>query len=141
MACMVLKGGLNTYCDCFSFLTNVNEYCWLDVMNSILFDFNTCKHYKNLVWSYSADYARSLLQKNATLEPWTGLIDGRWIDEEWLVNYLCVYYYYPMFIILCFQLIRLILRWSKCILFYSWSNKYLECCLLEKEKRKNSENR
>ena len=43
VACMVLKGGLNTYWEYFSFLANVNEYYWLDVMNSILFDFNTCK--------------------------------------------------------------------------------------------------
>ena len=27
VTCMVLKGGLNTYWECFSFLTNVNEYC------------------------------------------------------------------------------------------------------------------
>ena len=27
----------------FSFLTNVIEYCWLDVMNNILFNLNTCK--------------------------------------------------------------------------------------------------
>ena len=40
MACMMCKGGLNTYWECFSFLANVNEYCWLDVMNSILYDLN-----------------------------------------------------------------------------------------------------
>ena len=91
--------------------------------------------YKNLEQSRDADYARSHPQMNATLEQWTELIEGRWTNEDWLVNYLCVYYYYPMFTILCCQLIRLILRWSKCILFYSWSNKYFEYCLLEKIKK------
>ena len=66
--------------------------------------------YKKLVQSHGADYARSHPQKNATLEQWTGLIDGKWTNEEWLVSYLCVYYYYPMFTILCCQMIRLILR-------------------------------
>ena len=92
--------------------------------------------YKKLVQSHSADYAKSHQPKNAKLELWIELIDGRWTNEDWLVNYLCVYYYYPIFTILCCKLIRLILRWSKCILFYSWSNKYLECCLLEKIKKK-----
>ena len=96
--------------------------------------------YKKLVQSHGADYVRSHLPKNATLELWIELIDGRWTNEDWLVYYLCVYYYYPMFTILCCKLIRLILRWSKCIQFYSWSKKYLECCLLEKS-RKKSENR
>ena len=91
--------------------------------------------YKKLKQSHGADYAKSHLQINATLKQWTELIDRRWTNENWLVNYLCVYYYYPMFTILCCQLIRLILRWSKCILLYSWSNKYLECCLLEKIKK------
>ena len=72
--------------------------------------------YKKLIQSHGANYARSHPSKN----------------EDWLVNYLCIYYYHPMFTILCCKLIRLILRWSKCILFYSWFNKYLECCLLEK---------
>ena len=66
--------------------------------------------YKNLEQSRDADYARSHPQMNATLEQWTELIEGRWTNEDWLVNYLCVYYYYPMFTILCCQLIRLILR-------------------------------
>ena len=88
--------------------------------------------YKKLVQSHSADYAKSHQPKNAKLELWIELIDGRWTNEEWLSNYLCVYYYYyPMFTILCCKLIRLMLRWSKCILFYSSSNKYLECRLLE----------
>ena len=91
--------------------------------------------YKKLVQSHGVDYARSHPDKNVTLEQWTELINGRWTKEDWLVNYLCVYYYYPMFTILCCQLIRLILRWSKCILFYSWSNKYFKCCLLEKIKK------
>ena len=91
--------------------------------------------YKKLKQSHGANYARSHPQMNVTLEQWTELIDGRWTNEDWLVNYLCIYYYYPMFTILCCQLIRLIFRWSKCILFYSWSNKYLECFLLEKIKK------
>ena len=91
--------------------------------------------YKKLIQSHGANYARSHPPKNDKLELWTELIDGRWTNEDWLVNYLCVYYYYPMFTILCCQLIRLKLRWSKCILFYSWSTKYLECCLLEKIKK------
>ena len=97
--------------------------------------------YKKLVQSHGADYARSHPPKNATLELWTKVIDGRWANEDWLVNYLCIYYYYPMFTILCCQMIRLIHRWSKYILFYSWSNKYLECSLLEKKSRNNFENR
>ena len=92
--------------------------------------------YKKLKQSYGADYARSHPQMNATIKQLTELIDGIWTTEDWLVNYLCIYYYYyPIFTILCCQLIRLIFRWSKCILFYSWSNKYLECCLLEKIKK------
>ena len=91
--------------------------------------------YKKLVQSHGADCAKSHSPKNAKLKLWIELIDERWTNEDWLVNYLCVYYYYPIFTILCFKLIRLILRWSKCILFYSWSNKYLECCLLEKIKK------
>ena len=90
---------------------------------------------KKLVQSHGADYARSHLPKNATLKLWIELINGRWTNEDWLVNYLCVYYYYSMFTILCCKLIILLLRWSKCILFYSWSNKYFECCLLEKIKK------
>ena len=67
--------------------------------------------YKKLVQSHGADYARSHPPKNATLEQWTKLIDGRWTNEDWLVNYLCVYNYYLMFNwILCCQLIRLIFR-------------------------------
>ena len=57
--------------------------------------------YKKLVQSHRADYVRSHPQKNATLEQWTELIDGRWTNEDWLVNYLCVYYYYVIFTILC----------------------------------------
>ena len=66
--------------------------------------------YKKLIQSHGADYARSHPPKNAKLELWTELINGRWTNEEWLVNYLCVYYYYLMFTILCCKLIRLILR-------------------------------
>ena len=44
--------------------------------------------YKKLEQAHGADYARSHPQKNATLEQWTKLIDGRWTNEEWLVNYL-----------------------------------------------------
>ncbi|KAL0013511.1 hypothetical protein SO802_000580 [Lithocarpus litseifolius] len=40
--------------------------------------------YKKLVQSHSADYARSHPPKNATLEQWTELIDGRWTNEDWL---------------------------------------------------------
>ena len=90
---------------------------------------------KKLVQSHGANYARSHPSKNATLKLWIELINGRWTNEDWLVNYLCVYYYYPMFTILCCKLIILLLRWSKCILFYSWSNKYFECCLLDKIKK------
>ena len=49
--------------------------------------------YKKLVQSHGVDYARSHPPKNATLELWTELIDGRWTNEDWLVNYICVYYY------------------------------------------------
>ena len=82
--------------------------------------------YKKLKQSHGADYARSHPQMNATIKQWTELIDGIWTNEDSLINYLCVYYYYyPMFTILCCQLIRLIFRWSKCIQFYSWSNNIL----------------
>ena len=47
--------------------------------------------YKKLKQSHGADYARSHPQMNATLKQWTELIDGRWTNEDWLVNYLCVY--------------------------------------------------
>ncbi|KAK9997392.1 hypothetical protein SO802_022078 [Lithocarpus litseifolius] len=40
--------------------------------------------YKKLVQSHGADYARSHPPKNATLEQWTGLIDGKWTNEDWL---------------------------------------------------------
>ena len=66
--------------------------------------------YKKILKSQGADYARSHPPKNATLEQWTELIYGKLTNKEWLVNYLCVYYYYPMFTILCCQMIRLILR-------------------------------
>ena len=49
---------------------------------------------------------------------------------------LYIYYYYLMFTILCCQMIRLIIRWNKCILWHSWSNKYLECSLFEKIRKK-----
>ena len=66
--------------------------------------------YKKLVQSHGADYAKSHPPKNATELQWTGLIEGKWTNKDWLVNYLCVYYYYPIFTILCCQMIRLILR-------------------------------
>ena len=66
--------------------------------------------YKKLVQSHGADYAKSHPPKNATELQWTGLIERKWINKDWLVNYLCVYYYYPIFTILCCQMIRLILR-------------------------------
>ena len=47
--------------------------------------------YKKLKQSHGADYARSHPQMNATLKQWTELIDGRWTNEDWLVNYLCIY--------------------------------------------------
>ena len=47
--------------------------------------------YKKLKQSHDADYARSHPQMNATLKQWTELINGRWTNEDWLVNYLCVY--------------------------------------------------
>ena len=53
--------------------------------------------YKKLVQSHGADYARSHPQKNATLEQWTELIDGRWTTKDWLVNYLCC----QLFIVQC----------------------------------------
>ena len=96
------------------------------MMNITLFDFNTCKHsilvmfvsgsnklyqtYKKLVQSHGADYAKTHPPKNATLVQWTGLIEGRWTNKDWLVNNLCIYYYYLIFTILCYQMIRLILR-------------------------------
>ncbi|KAF3948217.1 hypothetical protein CMV_025761 [Castanea mollissima] len=40
--------------------------------------------YKKLVESHGADYARSHPPKNATLEQWTGLIDGKWTNKDWL---------------------------------------------------------
>ncbi|KAL0005144.1 hypothetical protein SO802_012705 [Lithocarpus litseifolius] len=40
--------------------------------------------YKKLVQSHGVDYARSHLPKNAKLELWTELIDGRWTNEDWL---------------------------------------------------------
>ena len=75
--------------------------------------------YKKLVQSHGADYAKSHPPKNATQLQWTGLIEGKWTNKDWLVNYLYIYYYYLIFTILCCQMIRLILRGSKCILFYS----------------------
>ena len=66
--------------------------------------------YKKLVKSHGTDYAKSYPPKNATQLQWTGLIEGKWTNKDWLVNYLCVYYYYPIFTILCCQMIRLILR-------------------------------
>ena len=57
--------------------------------------------YKKLVESHDADYAKSHPPKNATLAQWTGLIEGKWTNKDWLVNYLCVYYYYLIFTILC----------------------------------------
>ena len=66
--------------------------------------------YKKLIQSHGANYARSHPSKNDKLELWTELNDGRWTNEDWLVNYLCIYYYHPMFTILCCKLIRLILR-------------------------------
>ena len=56
--------------------------------------------YKKLKQSHGVDYARSHPQMNATEKQWTELVDGRWTSEDGLVNYLCVYYYYPMFTIL-----------------------------------------
>ena len=66
--------------------------------------------YKKLIQSHGADYARSHPPKNSKLELWTELIDERWTNEDWLVNYLCIYYYYLMFTILFCKLIRLILN-------------------------------
>ena len=66
--------------------------------------------YKKLIQSHGANYARSHPSKNDKLELWTELNDGRWTNKDWLVNYLCIYYYHPMFTILCCKLIRLILR-------------------------------
>ncbi|KAK9991838.1 hypothetical protein SO802_026823 [Lithocarpus litseifolius] len=40
--------------------------------------------YKKLVQSHNADYARSHPPKNATLEQWTGLIDGKWTNKDLL---------------------------------------------------------
>ena len=53
MACMMFKGGLNTYWECFSFLASLKKHCWLDVMNNILFDLNT---YTTLyLWCWKLD--------------------------------------------------------------------------------------
>ena len=57
--------------------------------------------YKKLMECHGADYAKSHPPKNATLAQWTGLIEGKWTNKDWLVNYLCVYYYYLIFTILC----------------------------------------
>ncbi|KAK9984422.1 hypothetical protein SO802_033947 [Lithocarpus litseifolius] len=40
--------------------------------------------YKKLVQSHGADYARSHSPKNATLEQWIGLIDGKWTNKDLL---------------------------------------------------------
>uniref|UniRef100_A0A7N2LV31 Transposase n=1 Tax=Quercus lobata TaxID=97700 RepID=A0A7N2LV31_QUELO len=40
--------------------------------------------YKKLVQSHGADYAKSHPPKNATLEQWIGLIEGRWTNKDWL---------------------------------------------------------
>ena len=67
--------------------------------------------YKKFVQSHGADYAKSHPPKNATLEQWIGLIERRCTNKDWLVNYLCVYYYYYLiFTILYCQMIRLILK-------------------------------
>ena len=66
--------------------------------------------YKKLIQSHGANYAKSHPPKNATLKQWTGLIEGKWTNKDWLVNYLRVYYYYLIFTILCCQMIRLIPR-------------------------------
>ena len=57
--------------------------------------------YKKLVESHSTDYAKSHPPKNAILAQWTGPIEGKWTNKDWLVNYLCIYYYYLIFTILC----------------------------------------
>ena len=82
----------------------------LDMMLELLKLIQSHKTYKKLIQSHGADYAKSHPPKNATLEQWIGLVDGKWTNKDWLINYLCVYYYYPMFTILCCKLIRLILR-------------------------------
>ena len=64
VACMVLKGCLNTYWECFSFLANLNEYCWLNVINSILFDFNTCKTLYLWCWKFVLWWVVVLEQAN-----------------------------------------------------------------------------
>ena len=38
--------------------------------------------YKKLVESHGADYAKSHLPKNATLEQWIGLIEGKWTKKD-----------------------------------------------------------
>ena len=77
VASMVLKGGLNTYWERFSFLANVNEYCWLDVINSILFDFNTCKILYLWCWKF-------VLWWVVLLEQTCGLHDViRWFKYIW----------------------------------------------------------
>ena len=58
-----------------------------------LLSFNSYKlhqAYKKLKQSHGANYARSHPQMNAILKLWTELIDGRWTNEDWLVNYLCI---------------------------------------------------
>ena len=49
--------------------------------------------YKKLVQSHGADYAKNHPPKNATLKQWTELIEGRWTNKDWLVNYLSNIYY------------------------------------------------
>ena len=66
--------------------------------------------YKKLIQSHGANYAKSHPPKNATLEQWTRLIEGKWTNKNWLVNYLSIYYYYLIFTILCCQIVRLIPR-------------------------------
>ena len=56
--------------------------------------------YKKLVQSHDADYAKRHPPKNVTQLQWTELIEGKWTNKDWLINYLCVYYY-PIFTILC----------------------------------------
>ncbi|XP_050242128.1 uncharacterized protein LOC126691092 [Quercus robur] len=40
--------------------------------------------YKKLVQSHGVDYAKTHPPKNATLAQWTGLIEGRWTNKDWL---------------------------------------------------------
>ena len=46
--------------------------------------------YKKLVQSHDANYAKSHPPKNATELQQTGLIEGKWTNKDWLVNYLCI---------------------------------------------------